>query len=353
MAEALVKQHHRCVVLGVYPMKGYIEEEIEGVKIFRLGSPKLKSSPSVIRLFDEVMKKKKMSKWISTLEKKYQPDLIESFEWSGPLYRKPKSKLLIRLHGSHSAHAQTEKKPFNRFLFFWEKRNYQMADGYVAVSEHMKRITQDCFGGNKPITVVYNPIHPLFESSGLDLNRNDNRILFAGKYHERKGVHELALILNELLPLNENYEFVFVGNHTTDQRNRFFELVRSDLHPRITFQNAIPQEELKKIYHTSSLMIMPTHAEAFGLTAIEAMACGCLVAMNHIASAPEIIHHGKDGLLIDIGMPSECARQIHQLLSSKETNPMRTNAKKKVLQQFTMDSILKKNMAIYHTLITS
>lgn len=353
MAEALVKQNHRCVVLGIYPIKENSEEEIEGVKVFRIGKAKMKFTLPAVNLFYDVMKKRTLSLWISTLEKKYHPDFIESFEWSGPLYRKPKSKLLVRLHGSHSAHALAEKKRLNRFLFFWEKRNYNMADRCVAVSEHMKRITHDCFGVKKPITVVYNPIHPFFQKTEGAPERNEYKILFVGKYHERKGVHELALILNELLPLNEKYEFVFVGNHMSEQRDMFLEQVHKSLHARITFQKAIPQKELKAFYQISSLMIMPTHAEAFGLTTIEAMVCGCLVAMNNIASAPEIISHGEDGLLIDIRKPAECAQQIHELLSSNQHHQMRTAAEQKVLQQFTMDSILKKNLDVYQELISS
>lgn len=353
MAEALVKQRHRCVILGLYPINENSEEEIEGVKVYRIRSPKVKFSLPGLPLVYEVMKKRTLSHWITRLEKKYHPDLIESFEWSGPLYRKPKSKLLIRLHGSHSAHALAEKKNLNRFLFFWEKKNYRMADYCVAVSEHMKRISQECFGTKNPITVVYNPIHPFFQKIEIAPERNEHTILFVGKYHERKGVHELALILNELLPLNGKYEFLFVGNHTSEQQDLFLQGIHKGLQDRITFHNAVPQQELKAFYQNSSLMIMPTHAEAFGLTTIEAMACGCLVAMNDVASAPEIIRHGEDGILIDIRKPAECAQQIHELLSSNQCQHMRKSAKEKVLQQFTMDSILKKNLDIYHELISS
>lgn len=353
LAEELVRNNHHCMVAGLYPIPYNKEEEMEGVKIFRFAMKKKRYPLPAMNRWYEVKRKKRMSTIVTALEKKIKPDLIESFEWSGPLYHKPQTKLLVRLHGSHSAHALLEKKPLNPFLFFWEKKNYKMADARVAVSEYMKTATENCFGKEGYTRVIYNPLNALFQQSEGTGMRKEYRILFVGKFHERKGVYELAQILNELLPLHSQYEFVFAGHHTPDQQRTFLQWIRPELQTRVSFLQAMPQRELKEIYESSSLMIMPTHAEAFGLTAIEAMACGCLVAMNDVASAREIIEEEVTGLLIDIQNAKQSAIRINQLMNAERRHSMREVAREKVFQTFGMKTIVQKNIDLYESLLSS
>ena len=65
----------------------------------------------------------------------------------------------------------------------------------------------------------------------------------------------------------------------------------------VHFEGRQPQEELKKWYGQMDVVLMPSRSEGFGLTAIEAMANGCVVVASNVGGLPEIVEDGRVGLL--------------------------------------------------------
>ena len=66
---------------------------------------------------------------------------------------------------------------------------------------------------------------------------------------------------------------------------------------RITWVGRQPQEELNKWYGQMGIVLMPSRSEGFGLTAIEAMANGCVMVASHVGGLPEVVRNGVCGLL--------------------------------------------------------
>ena len=60
-----------------------------------------------------------------------------------------------------------------------------------------------------------------------------------------------------------------------------------------------PQEALPDWYHRMDIVWMPSRSEGFGLTAIEAMACGCVMVASRIGGLPEVVLENEVGLLHD------------------------------------------------------
>ena len=66
---------------------------------------------------------------------------------------------------------------------------------------------------------------------------------------------------------------------------------------RITWVGRQPQEELPHWYGQMDIVLMPSRSEGFGLTAIEAMANGCVVVASEVGGLPEVVRDGECGLL--------------------------------------------------------
>lgn len=66
---------------------------------------------------------------------------------------------------------------------------------------------------------------------------------------------------------------------------------------RITWVGRQPQEELNKWYGQMDIVLMPSRSEGFGLTAIEAMANGCVMVASNVGGLPEVVRDGVCGLL--------------------------------------------------------
>ena len=83
---------------------------------------------------------------------------------------------------------------------------------------------------------------------------------------------------------------------------------------RITWVGRKPQEELNKWYGQMDIVLMPSRSEGFGLTAIEAMANGCVMVASNVGGLPEVVRDGVCGLLHRTEDVHDMAEKICTLL---------------------------------------
>ena len=87
---------------------------------------------------------------------------------------------------------------------------------------------------------------------------------------------------------------------------------------RITWVGRQPQEELNKWYGQMDIVLMPSRSEGFGLTAIEAMANGCVMVASNVGGLPEVVRDGVCGLLHRTEDVHDMAEKISALLGDEE-----------------------------------
>ena len=79
---------------------------------------------------------------------------------------------------------------------------------------------------------------------------------------------------------------------------------------RVDWQPYAPDDELPALYRGARVLVLPSLLEGFGLTALEAMACGTPVIASKASSLPEVV--GQAGVLLDphdaAGLASAIAR---------------------------------------------
>ena len=87
---------------------------------------------------------------------------------------------------------------------------------------------------------------------------------------------------------------------------------------RITWVGRQPQEELNKCYGQMDIVLMPSRSEGFGLTAIEAMANGCVMVASNVGGLPEVVRDGVCGLLHRTEDVKDMADKVSVLLGDNE-----------------------------------
>lgn len=87
---------------------------------------------------------------------------------------------------------------------------------------------------------------------------------------------------------------------------------------RITWVGRQPQEELNKWYGQMDIVLMPSRSEGFGLTAIEAMANGCVMVASNVGGLPEVVRDGVCGLLHRTEDVQDMADKVSVLLGDNE-----------------------------------
>ena len=170
-----------------------IEENDSGVHVwripmirevkFRLGNHNVDPSGVIARI--------QLSQRVQKLVTQQQIHVVESYDWSGPLWFAPNCPLIVRLHGASTAYAVFEGKRPDRLLKYFEKRNLLLANHLVAVSNHMRKVTLSAYSmTNRECDVIYNGVDTnLFRPTTQ--SPEANRVLFVGKVHPRKGIREL------------------------------------------------------------------------------------------------------------------------------------------------------------------
>ena len=86
--------------------------------------------------------------------------------------------------------------------------------------------------------------------------------------------------------------------------------------PTSSFLRYVPNEELPAYYSLADLYVYPSSEEGFGLTPLEAMACGCPVITSRTSSLPEVV--GDAAILVNPTDAGELEGAMDRILSDPE-----------------------------------
>ena len=124
--------------------------------------------------------------------------------------------------------------------------------------------------------------------------KKDNvfRALFVGRVGARKGVHYL---LDAWKRLNlKNAELILIGVNELPLNY----LKRYD--KNIVCISSLPHSALSEYYVNSSLLVLPSLVEGFGMVLLEAMASGIPVVASENTAAPDFVTEGVDGFVLPV-----------------------------------------------------
>lgn len=118
-------------------------------------------------------------------------------------------------------------------------------------------------------------------------------LLYVGRITPQKGTHIAVQLAKKL-----NLPLILAAKCDPEQQQYFEQEVAPYLNDKIRWIGEVNEAERNQLMSNAMCFIHPgTWREPFGLTLIEAMACGCPVVALRNGSIPEIIEHGKTGFV--------------------------------------------------------
>jgi spore coat protein SA len=149
-------------------------------------------------------------------------------------------------------------------------------------------------------------------------------LLYAGRLIKIKGIHYILEAMPKIIKLDPSIVLFIAGSSLSPtSENLAYEARLRELAEKVKghviFTSFIPHDEIHTWFQMADLLLVPSKAEPFGLVNVEAMAVGTPVIGTNSGGIPEIIQHGKTGILIHPErMVQELTWQILKLFSNPE-----------------------------------
>lgn len=171
-----------------------------------------------------------------------------------------------------------------------ERRGVQEADLVITVSKQMKQQLIERYGADeKRIKVIYNGINAS-KYFGLTQKERKNIVLFLGRLTNQKGPYFFLHTAKKVLEKRNDVTFVVAG-----QGDKLAELIKMSINLGIgdhtLFTGYLSEEEINYAYSMAKVYVMPSVAEPYGITALEAIASGTPVIVSKNAGVAEEIKH--------------------------------------------------------------
>ena len=104
-------------------------------------------------------------------------------------------------------------------------------------------------------------------------------------------------------------------------------------------------------YSAADVFVMPSLQEAFGQTALEAIACGVPVAAFAAGGIPDIVKHEQTGLLVPVGDSRALALSIDRLLADKNlSEQLGAQGREHAVRNFSMPVNARAYIDLYRSL---
>ena len=191
-------------------------------------------------------------------------------------------------------------------LLRYEEETYQRAAHIFTMGSPVRSSLVDDYGvPSHRITVVggglnfLDPPAPPRQSAG----QRDPMILFVGREFERKGgdvLLEAFAALRNAVP-NASLHLVGARPHPVGEG--------VTVHGRIS-----DRQELSDLYGRARVFCLPSRYEPYGLVFLEAMAHGAACVGTNVQSIPEILGHGRAGMLVPPDDPRALSEVLVRLL---------------------------------------
>lgn len=228
----------------------------------------------------------------------------------------------------------------NQWFIDIEREGMQKADRIIAVSNFTKKVIVEKYGINPDkIEVIHNAVYPIEEGHKKEI------VLFLGRLTIQKGAEFFLKAAQKVKDYAPDAKFVVAG--TGDMLPRLIgQAIDLGISDRTIFTGRLSDDEVKHLYGISSVYVMPSVSEPFGITALEAISAGTPTIASKTAGFSEAF---ANCLKVDFWDTDEMANKIISLL---RYNPLRKTMAvegKKEIELFTWDRVADKTIEVYRS----
>jgi glycosyltransferase involved in cell wall biosynthesis len=164
-------------------------------------------------------------------------------------------------------------------------------------------------------------------------------LLFLGRKVEHKGWDTLLSAMPWIWREQPETALILAGQSSPYFQERFT-LNPSAKDPRVVNLDDFPEKDKADLLAACDVLVLPSQAESFGVVFLEAWSQGKPVIGARIPAVEEMIHEGRDGLLVPYGDPKALAEKVLILLRDPELRrALGERGKEKVKERYGVERI--------------
>jgi L-malate glycosyltransferase len=198
----------------------------------------------------------------------------------------------------------------------------EQSDGVTAISKYLKKVTLQEFEVRNHVEVIYNFVNcdlycrdpKAVEHRGEFADKDERILVHVSNFRPVKRLCDVIEIFDRVqkqMPAR----LMLMGDGP--ERSRAEWLVnQKGIRDKVEFLG-----KYDRVYEKlaiADLMLVPSELESFGLAALEAMACEVPSIATAVGGVPEVIEHGKNGFLAQVGDVETMARYAIDILSDEK-----------------------------------
>ncbi|GGH01513.1 glycosyltransferase family 4 protein [Mucilaginibacter phyllosphaerae] len=190
----------------------------------------------------------------------------------------------------------------------------------------------------------------------LGLPQDEHIILQLGRMVPRKGVDNVIAALAQINVKSKPVRLVIVGGECEDLEEdkcpeyaRLMDIARKHgVAEKIIFAGRKDRNRLKFYYSASDIFITTPWYEPFGITPLEAMACGTPVIGSNVGGIKYSVKDGETGVLVNPHNPAQLADAVSDLLNAPDRlYEMGKQAIERVNRHFTWARVAQQINRVY------
>lgn len=148
-----------------------------------------------------------------------------------------------------------------------------------------------------------------------DGHRQSMQILYVGRLIPDKGVQYLVRALSEIIRTHPDISLIIAGNGPYETALKE-EAAALKVDHCVTFLGPVKHSLLPELYQDSTVFVLPSLSEGFGLVLVEAMGCKCPVIATDLPAIRDIVKDRETGILFRQKSVAELADKINYLLDN-------------------------------------
>lgn len=170
----------------------------------------------------------------------------------------------------------------------------------------------------------------------------EKRLVSVGRLSKEKGQLDLLKIFYELSKKHPSWHLDIIGDGPEKEELEAF-IKKNHLKEKVTLHGFRSKHYIDKILNKSSLYLMTSYTESFGIVLLEAMSHGIpCIAFSSAEGAREIISSGKNGYIIKNRNKQAMIKKIEDLMGDEKTRKKMGKEARKTIKPYTLEVIQEK-----------